>query len=62
MIERFKDFYGCHASIIRKRNQTYDLYIRMSNGKLLYKKNYATYKGARIGMGKWSDCWEKVFI
>ena len=42
MIERFHDFYGCHATIIRKRKQTYDLYIRMSNGKLLYNSNYAT--------------------
>lgn len=61
MIKRFKDFYGCRATIIRKRNKTYDLFIRMSNGSLLFKKNYATYKGARIGMSKWSDCWENVF-
>ena len=61
MIERFHDFYGCHATIIRKRNQTYDLVIRISNGSLLHKKNYGTYKGARIAMGKWSDCWEKSF-
>ena len=62
MIERFKDFYGCCATIIRRRNQTYDIFIRMSTGKLIYKSNYATYKGARIGMGKWSDCWEKSFV
>lgn len=62
MIERFRDFYGCRASIIRKRNQTYDLYIRMSDGKLLYKNNYQTYKGTRIAMGKWSDCWEKILV
>lgn len=62
MIERFKDFYGCRATIIRKRDQTYNLVIRMGNGKLLYRSNYKTYKGARIGMSKWSDCWEKVFI
>ena len=61
MIERFHDFYGCTATIIRKRNQTYDLFIRMHSRKLLYKSNYATYKGARIAMGKWSDCWEKSF-
>ena len=62
MIERFKDFYGCHATIIRNRNQTYRLFIRSGTGKLLYRKTYETYKGARIGMGKWSDCWEKVFV
>lgn len=61
MIKCFHDFYGCHASIIRKRNQTYDLFVRMSNGKLLHKKNYASYRGARIAMGKWSDCWEASF-
>lgn len=62
MLERFKDFYGCTATIIRRRNQTYTLFIRMGTGKLLYRHNYATYKGARIGMGKWSDCWEKILV
>ena len=62
MIERFHDFYGCRATIIRKRNQTYNLYIRTETGKLLLKNNYETYKGARIAMGKWSDCWEKTFV
>lgn len=61
MIERFKDFYGCHATIIRKRNGTYSLLIRSHTGKRLFKNSYETYKGARIAMGKWSDCWEKVF-
>ena len=61
MIERFKDFYGCKATIIRTRKQQYRLVIRSDIGKLLYQKTYETYKGARIGMGKWSDCWEKVF-
>ena len=61
MIERFHDFYGCRATIIRRRNQTYSLTIRLGTGKLLYKSSYTTYKGARIAMGKWSDCWEKSF-
>lgn len=61
MIERFRDFYGCHATIIRKRNQTYDLYVRLSNGKLLLRSNYTSYRGAKIAMGKMSDSWEKVF-
>lgn len=62
MIERFCDFYGCRATIIRKRDHTYDLFIRLGTGALLHKKNYATRRGARIAMGKWSDCWEKVFV
>lgn len=61
MIERFRDFYGCKATIIRRRNQTYSLTIRLDTGKLVYRNNYATYLGARIGMGKWSDSWEKTF-
>jgi hypothetical protein len=60
MHRRFYDLYGCSATIIRKRNQTYDLTIRMHDGTLLYKHNYTTYRGARIGMSKWSDCWEKA--
>ena len=59
MVEYFHDFYGCHATIRRKRDQTYSLTIRRSDGKLLYRSSYETYKGTRIAMGKWSDCWEK---
>lgn len=61
MIIRFHDLYGCSATIIRKRNQSYELTIRMRTGDILYKKSYDTYRGARIGMGKWSDCWERSF-
>lgn len=61
MIEHFKDFYGCRATIIRNRNQTYRLFIRSDTGKLLYRNTYDTYKCAKIGMGKWSDCWKKIF-
>lgn len=57
---RFHDLYGCSATIIRKRNQTYDLTIRTRDSSLIHKKNYASYRGARIAMGKWSDCWEKA--
>ena len=60
MIERFRDFYGCSATIIRRRNKTYSLTIRLGTGKLLYKGTYGTYKGTRIAMSKWSDCWEKT--
>lgn len=62
MLERFRDFYGCSATIIRKRNQTYSLTIRMGTGERLFQKTYSTYKGARIAMGKWSDCWEKIIL
>ena len=62
MVERFKDFYGCTATIIRRRNHRYSLTIRLGTGKCLYRNSYASYKGARIAMGKWSDCWEKVLI
>ena len=60
MIERWYDFYGCCATIIRKRNQTFDLYIRTKSGKLIIRKNYGSYHGARIAMGKSSDCWHKA--
>ena len=61
MIKRYHDFYGCRATIIRKRDQTYDLFIRLGTGKLLHKKNYATIRGARIGMSKWSNSWTETF-
>lgn len=56
---RFHDAYGCYATIIRRRDQTYRLFIRMRDGSLLHEKSYATYRGARIAMSKWSDCWTK---
>lgn len=59
MIERFKDFYGCTATI-HPWAGSYFLRIFGANGRQIHRKAYATRNGARIAMGKWSDCWEKA--
>lgn len=55
----FKDFYGCSACISRKRNGKYNLKVSAPI-KRIWDKDYATYSGARIAMGKLSDGWWEV--
>ena len=56
-MEIYKDFYGCHACIRKYNNGSTRLTIRNSSGKLCFAKNYATYRGAKIAMGRYSDSW-----
>ena len=58
MKERFRDAYGCTA-IIRPHNGFYYLRIFGTDGRQIHFKGYTTRHGARIAMGKWSDCWER---
>lgn len=58
MIKRYKDFYGCTASI-HFRSGSYVLRICNAYGHMIHRKTYDTMTGARIAMGKWSDCWKE---
>lgn len=58
-MELYKDFYGNHAAIFMHDNNYVRLIIRDKNGKLLYEKTYTSYNGAKIAMGRKSDCWVK---
>lgn len=58
-ISYWKDFYGCTASIKHNENGA-DLTIRTHSGELIQKKHYTTLRGAKIAMGKSSDCWHFV--
>ena len=55
----YKDFYGNTASIFTKKSNPNfaELIIRDAYGKMIWKKKYNSPKGARIAMGKQSDCW-----
>lgn len=57
--EYYRDFYGCTASILTNRDGRAHLTIRLPNGSLFLGKTYSTYRGARIALGKTSDCWTK---
>ena len=54
----YVDFYGCHADLCQYLHQeTTRLTIRDSRGNLIIRKEYRTWRGARIAMGKYGDCW-----
>ena len=57
MLELYRDFYGCHAAIRTYRNGSARLTVRTPGGKIIHAKDCATRKGARIAMGRLSDCW-----
>lgn len=54
----YTDFYGCHADLCQMMhsNET-RLTIRDPYGNIIHRKYYCTWRGARIAMGKLSDCW-----
>ena len=56
-MELYRDLYGCHACIRRSKSGAARLTIRNSNGKLILAKDYTSYRGAKIAMGRFSDCW-----
>ena len=53
----FVDFYGCHADLCQYRSGTTRLIIRNPHGTVIHRKEYRTWRGARIAMGKLGDCW-----
>ena len=53
----YKDFYGCHADLCQYASGTTRLIIRNPYGKVIHRKEYKTWNGAKIAMGKLGDCW-----
>ena len=53
----YKDFYGTTASIKRVAK---GFTLTMVAGFEMTKKTYATFKNARIAMGRMSDAWSEV--
>lgn len=61
MKRRFKDFYGCTASIGKTRDGQYRLKIAGPRGGPVHtNKVYPTERGARNVMGRYSECWQEV--
>ena len=54
----YRDFYGGTASIMVHRDGSATLSVGC--GSKTIRKTYKTERGAKIALGKWSDCWEKV--
>lgn len=54
MIERYKDFYGCTASI-RPVENGYRLISKTANGRKIKDKVYKTHRGAVRAMNNDSD-------
>lgn len=58
MTRYFRDSYGCTASLA-KRPDGVLLSVRDGHGRLLIRRTYATEHGARIALGRCSDCWRE---
>lgn len=54
----FRDFYGSTACITAMRSGEYKLSV--SAGGKRTTKTYATERGAKIALGKYSDAWREV--
>jgi hypothetical protein len=59
-MKKFKDFYGCTATIKEQTDGQFKLTIKTGNGKTVINKPYNTYKGARAAMNRNSDGWNEV--
>lgn len=60
MKKNYKDFYGCTASITVYRDGRAKLVIRTPGNKYVTRGEYKTERGARIAMGRASDCWRQI--
>lgn len=54
----YTDIYGCHADLYQDLHQdTTRLTVRTASGSLIVRKEYRTWREAKIAMGKYGDCW-----
>lgn len=57
----YVDFYGCRADLCQAPGrETTRLIIRTSDGTVIHRKEYRTWRGAKIAMGKLGDCWRNA--
>ena len=55
----YRDFYGCTACITEHKDGTATLRISDPYGKRVFRATFTSLRGAKISMGKQSDCWTK---
>lgn len=60
MTKYFRDFYGCTAAITGHKDGTATLKISDPHGHRVFRATFTSERGARISMGKQSDCWTEV--
>lgn len=53
----YKDFYGATASIEEKKDGTAILRTSVAGSRT--KKTYNSFRGAKIALGRMSDCWKE---
>ena len=54
----YTDIYGCEADLCQYPGmETTRLTIRTPDGRTILRKEYRTWRGAKIAMGKYGDCW-----
>lgn len=58
----YRDFYGCHADLCEYSTGTTRLTIRSPYGQVILRKEYKTWRGAKIAMGKYGDCWRNDLL
>lgn len=55
----YLDFYGNTASITEHRDGTATLRVCDPYGKRVFRATFTSIRGAKISLGKQSDCWTK---
>lgn len=53
----YHDSYGCTASITEHKDGTATLRISDPYGKRIFRATFTSLRGAKISMGRQSDCW-----
>jgi hypothetical protein len=59
MKKRYKDVYGCTASVSKVKDG-FRLKVCIPSGACHTNKVYPTERGARNVMGRFSECWNEV--
>ena len=60
MTKRYRDFYGASASIRVNGDGTAKLTAYDGHGRMMVSKEYNSFRGARIALGRLSDSWHTV--
>lgn len=58
--KRFRDFYGCIATIKPTSDGRSKVKVCLSNGKTVCTKVFASERGAKIALGKMGDSWKEI--
>ena len=54
----YTDIYGCTADLCEYPSGTTRLTVRDPRGTIIHRKEYNTWRGAKVALGKLSDGWK----